>query len=248
MTISTIARLLILTMLPTGGFATSADDSTIEFETKTSFVFRIVLRNHVRVSAENGVVTLTGVVEDQADRQLAADMVGVLPGARHVIDHTVMRSSLREFSDGWLEHQIGRALQVKANVSADTTRISVRAGVVTLRGTVTNPVQGERTVACVREVAGVIAVVNNLVVAAESPGWRRHEEFVDDASITGLLRHAMRSHEDVLSGADIVVHARDGVITLTGTTSTEAVKALVLRLAGEVRGSRSVTSELVVTG
>jgi hyperosmotically inducible periplasmic protein len=63
-----IAFLLAAT-LPVALFASSSTDSKIEDAAKASYNYRTVLENHVTVKSNDGVVTLTGTVQDKDDRR-----------------------------------------------------------------------------------------------------------------------------------------------------------------------------------
>src|ERR1035438_10777095 len=87
-----IAFLLAAT-LPVALFASSSSDSKIENAAKASYNYRTVLEGHVNVKVNDGVVTLTGTVQDKDDKSLAADTVENLPGRSE--EHTSELQSLR---------------------------------------------------------------------------------------------------------------------------------------------------------
>ena len=85
MKIKTLAILFSCVAAPVALFAPSdnpspANDRKIEDAAKASYNYRTVLENHVKVKASDGVVTLTGTVQDKGDKDLAADTVENLPG------------------------------------------------------------------------------------------------------------------------------------------------------------------------
>src|SRR5512132_3587901 len=122
---------LVLIASPIVLFASSTADRKIEEAAKASYNYRTVLEDHVKVKAHDGVVTLTGTVQDKDDRALAADTVENLPGVTSVNNEIVVQSAYPEHSDSWMALKIRSRLLVKANVSAATTTVEVKDGVVT---------------------------------------------------------------------------------------------------------------------
>lgn len=76
--------LLVFIASPIALFASSEMDRKIEDAAKASYNYQTVLEDHVRVKAHEGVVTLTGTVQDKDDKALAEDTVKNLPGVTSV--------------------------------------------------------------------------------------------------------------------------------------------------------------------
>src|SRR5512133_1141995 len=84
MKINKLSALIALVACPLALLASSETDRKIEDAAKASYNYRTVLENHVKVKAQDGVVTLTGSVQDKDDKALAADTVENLPGVKGV--------------------------------------------------------------------------------------------------------------------------------------------------------------------
>lgn len=84
MKLQSLTTLFLLNAAPIALFASSETDRKIEDAAKASYNYRTVLEDHVRVKADDGVVTLTGTVQDTDDKNLAADTVENLPGVVRV--------------------------------------------------------------------------------------------------------------------------------------------------------------------
>src|SRR5882757_6752354 len=97
-----LPALLLLLASPIALFASTATDRKIEDAAKASYNYRTVLEDHVKVSAKDGIVTLTGVVQDKDDKALAADTVENLPGVTSVKNEIVVKSTVPEYSDSWI--------------------------------------------------------------------------------------------------------------------------------------------------
>ncbi len=140
-----LLALLTSIALPVAVFASSADDRKIEDAARASYNYHTVLENQVHVKAHNGVVTLTGTVDDKDNKALAVDTVENLPGVVSVKDEIKVDSKYPEKSDGWMALKIRSLLLVKGNVSATNTDVTVKDGNVTLGGTAETSAQKELT-------------------------------------------------------------------------------------------------------
>lgn len=233
---------------PIALFATPAVDRKIEDAAKASYNYRTVLDDKVKVKADDGVVTLTGTVQDKDDRDLAADTVENLPGVTSVKNDIKIESTYPDHSDGWMALKIRSRLLVKANVSVASTKVDVRDGVVTLTGTADNAAQKELTEIYAKEIDGVKSVKNDLVIKtpAAMANDRTVGEKVDDASITSQVKMALVGHKST-SALKTKVVTTDGVVRVTGVAKNEAEKSLVSKLAMDVRGTKSVTNDMTLS-
>ena len=245
MKIKNLSVLIALIASPIALFASSATDRKIEDAAKASYNYRTVLEDHVKVKSNDGIVTLTGTVQDKDDRDLAADTVENLPGVVSVNNEIKVESSYPEHSDGWMAFKIRSRLLVKGNVSATSTKVAVNDGMVTLTGTADNAAQKELTAAYAKDIDGVKSVDNQIEVMAKPGSNETMGDKIDDASITTQVKYALMRHKST-SALKTKVTTTDGVVRVTGDASSDAEKSLVSKLAGDVRGTRSVTNDMVV--
>jgi len=257
MKITKLSALLILAAGPIALFASSESDRKIEDSAKASYNYRTVLEDNVKVKSRDGVVTLTGTVQDKDDRALAQDTVENLPGVASVNNEITVKSTYPEHSDAWMAFKIRSRLLVKAHVSASSTKVAVNDGNVTLSGTADNAAQKELTEAYAKDIDGVRAVKNDIIVrdtaalaredAARDRDMKGESvgEKIDDASITTQVKYALLSHKST-SALKTKVTTTDGMVRITGDAATAAEKSLVTKLAEDVRGTRSVTNEMNV--
>jgi hyperosmotically inducible protein len=242
-----LTALIILLAGPAALFASHEDDRRIEAAAKASYNYRMVLEEHVKVKASDGVVTLTGTVQDQDQKALAEDTVENLPGVTAVKNELKIKSSHADRSDGWMAFKIRSQLLVKGNVSAASTKVAVKNGVATLSGTAENAAQKELTEIYAKEIDGVKSVKNDIVVKepTDAASHATMGEKIDDASITSQLKYALLTHKSTRA-LKTKVKTDDSVVTITGEASSDAEKALVTKLARDVRGVRSVNNEMTV--
>src|ERR1700704_3245551 len=128
MKIKNLSVLLTLIAGPIALLASPATDRKIEEAAKASYNYRTVLEDHVKVTANDGVVTLTGTVQDRDDKELAADTVENLPGVVSVKNEIKVEPAFPEHSDAWMALKIRSRLLVKGNVSAASTKVAVSNG------------------------------------------------------------------------------------------------------------------------
>ncbi len=241
-----ISILLLLLASPFALFASSETDRKIEEAAKASYNYRTVLEDNVKVKARDGVVTLTGTVQDSDHKALAADTVENLPGVTSVKNEIKIVSTYPERSDAWMAFKIRSRLLVKANVSAATTTVSVNEGVVTLTGTADNMAQKELTTVYAKEIDGVKSVENKIVIKEPTPSvGDTMAEKIDDASITTQVKYALLSHKST-SALKTKVTTNEGIVSISGDAASDAEKSLVTKLAQDVRGVRSVNNAMVV--
>ena len=240
-----LSTLLILLASPIALFASPETDRKIEDAATASHNYRTVLENHVKVRANDGIVTLTGTVQDKDERDLAEDTVKNLPGVTGVKNEIIIKPTHPERSDAWIAIKIRSRLLAKANVSAANTKVTVKDGAVTLGGTAYNQTQKELTEVYAQEIAGVKSVKNEMVVKEKPAKGEMIAEKIDDASITTLVKFSLLRHKRT-SALKTKVRTDDGVVTVTGVAADEAEKSLVTKLTQGVRGVKSVSNHMTV--
>ncbi|HYD84616.1 MAG TPA: BON domain-containing protein, partial [Opitutus sp.] len=95
-----------LLALPGSALADAETDRKIERAAQSSYNFRAILNNQVQVEANDGIVTLTGVVRDQQQKSLAEVTVRELPGVISVENKLETSSPMHERADGWIALKI----------------------------------------------------------------------------------------------------------------------------------------------
>lgn len=226
-------------------FASSDTDNKIEDAAKASYNYRTVLQDQVKVKAKDGVVTLTGTVDDKANKDLAADTVENLPGVVRVENKITVSDKYAEHSDAWIAFKIRSTLLTRANVSAADTQVTVKDGVVTLTGKAQNLAQKDLTESYAKDIDNVKSVKNELTVMAPASNAYTVAENIDDASITSQVKFALLSHRST-SALKTKVITKEGVVSISGEAASDAEKSFVTKLAEGIRGVKSVTNDMSV--
>ena len=175
-------------------FASADTDRRIEDAAKASYDYRTLLEGKVSVCANDGIVTLSGVVADKDSKAIAEDTVNNLPGVVGVVNEITLDPTLKEHSDAWIAWKIRYQLLVRANVSNRDTKVYVKDGTVMLTGTASTVSEKELVGVYASEIAGVKSVKNEILVITPLAETKTVTESIDDASITSHVKYALLTH------------------------------------------------------
>jgi hyperosmotically inducible periplasmic protein len=155
-----------------------------------------------------------------------------------IVANTPLRASK---SDDGIESSFKKSYVYQTYLKDDAVKIEAKDGVVTLTGSVvaeSHKALAEDTVA---NLPGVTRVDNQLATKAEVAAESADTWIGRKVTLTLLFhRH--------VNGRRTVVDVKDGVVTLTGTASSEAQKELTAEYASDIEGVKSVKNEMTVAG
>lgn len=223
-------------------------DNKIVSTFKNSYVYRTFLSSDsVEASAKNGIVTLTGTVEDESHKTLAQETIARLQGVIRVDNKLVTPSeAAAENADIWIARKVKLSLIFHFHVSASATTVEVKDRVVTLKGEATNMAQKELTSEYAGDIEGVKAVLNEMTLAkTPHPAKRSVGEKMDDASLFAQVYSALLLHRST-SALKTSVEIRDGQVSLTGIVKNPAEKALVTKIVSDIHGVTSVNNQMTI--
>jgi len=146
-------------------------------------------------------------------------------------------------SDAWLGEKVKATLLFHRNVSAGTTEVDVKDGIVTLRGDAASQAQKELTTEYAKDVEGVKEVKNEMTVSKSSKKTQTVGGKIDDASITAQIKMTLLFHRST-SALNTKVETNDGVVTMYGKASNAAEKDLVTKLVNDINGVKSVNNRM----
>jgi osmotically-inducible protein OsmY len=220
-------------------------DGRIESSFKESYVSQTYLKGDaVKAVSKDGVVTLSGSVNDASHKGLAEETAANLPGVKSVDNRLELKAQYpAEKSNEWLAMKIKAALLFHRNVSMVNTQVNVEEGIVTLRGEVASEAEKELT-AEYANVGGVKEVKNEMTVAkAPKNEGQTMQEKIDDASITAQVKMALLFHRST-SALKTSAATKDGIVTLSGKAKNAAEKNLVTKLVSDIHGVNSVVNNM----
>lgn len=222
-------------------------DSRIELSAKQSYLFRTYLQgDDIKIQSRDGAVTLTGVVSEYYQKSLAQEAVTALPGVKSVDNRLEVKGAFPTAnSDAWLRDKVKVTLLFHRSVSARTTVVDVKDGIVTLRGEAASQAQKELTAEYAKDVEGVKDVKNEMTVTKTSAKALTVGEKIDDASITAQIKMTLLFHRST-SALSTKVETNDGVVTLYGKANNTAEKDLVTKLANDINGVKSVNNRMTI--
>jgi len=222
-------------------------DSRIELAAKQSYVFKTYLQgDDIKIQSSGGVVTLTGIVSENSHKSLAQETVANLPGVESVDNRLEVKGAPPTAnSDAWLRDKVNVTLLFHRSFSADTPEVTVKNGIVTLRGDAGSPTQKELMTEYTRDVEGVKDVNNEMTVTKPPEKKRTVGETIDDASITAQVKMTLLYHRST-SVLNTTVTTKYGVVTLGGKASNAAEVSLATKFANDVNGVKSVDNRMTV--
>jgi hyperosmotically inducible protein len=222
-------------------------DNRIELSAKQSYLFNTYLTgDDIKIESRDGVVTLTGIVANIFNKSIAEETVAGLPGVKSVDNRLEIKGApLTENSDAWLRDKVKVTLLFHRSVSAGTTEVDVKDGIVTLRGKATSRAQKELTTEYAKDVEGVKEVNNEMTVTKTSKMKRTVGEKIDDASITAQVKITLLYHRST-SAINTKVETKLGVVTLYGKARNAAEMNLATKLANDVNGVKDVKNRMTI--
>ncbi|KAF0216326.1 MAG: transport-associated protein [Geobacteraceae bacterium] len=223
-------------------------DSRIESSAKKSYVFKTYLQgDDIKIQSREGAVTLTGTVNENFHKSLAQEAVAGLPGVRSVDNRLEVKDAApTPNSDAWLRDKVKVALLFHRRVSAGTTEVDVKDGIVTLRGDAASQAQKELTTEYAKDVEGVKDVKNEMTVSKHTEKRPRTiGEKIDDASITAQVNMTLLNHRST-SVLNTTVKTKRGVVTVGGKARNASEKELVTRLVSDINGVKGVKNRMSI--
>lgn len=232
MNVAMSAAVLLATSIPL--FASDTDDK-IESSFKQSYVYKTYLKDeHIAIESKDGAVTLSGDVLEEMHKPMAQDTVEALPGVKSVDNNIVIKN---DKSDRWIKMKIQTALLLHSNVRASKIEVSVKKGVVTLKGKAQSQVQKELITQYSKEVEGVKEVKNEMTITTSDK--------IDDASITAQVKMRLVINKAV-GAIQTNVTTTNGVVTLSGQAQNDVKRDLITKLAEDVEGVNDVVNKMTV--
>lgn len=221
----------------------------------------------IEVSVEDGSVTLKGVVENAAERELAAELAGNIDGVRGVnndlevdpalevpvVDEqsriTTDKTLAQRFDDATLAATVKSKLLWNSNTEGLDIQVRAESGVVSLSGNAGTPVAKELAGELVTNTEGVREVHNHLSISTADSASAEAQNAANDAAasisdswITSKVKSSFLYSRN-LDSLNIKVDTRDGFVSLSGTVLSNAEKRLAVETARNIRGVRGVDAD-----
>ncbi|MCU0231420.1 MAG: BON domain-containing protein [Acidobacteria bacterium] len=227
---------LLIAALLAAGPAAAAVPSDAKLATAVAQRFagaKGLSRELLRVSVQQGVASISGVVSDLSRSWRAREEAGSVAGIVEIVDRTTVRGAGRP--DAELLAAVEAALRKGKETARLPIAVSVEAGRVTLTGTISDGRRRFDAREAAARVPGVIAVVDRL----ETPPS-------DDVRI----REWASAQLDGSAGEGVdgryAVTVAAGVVTLRGTAPTVRARDQAARTVLGINGVKELSNEVTV--
>lgn len=224
----------------------------------TTYALSPYLRaNDLKVIVHEGKATLSGNVAEDVSKDLAKQIALGVDGIKSVDNKIEVvpnytakaKSGDRAFGEVVDDATITSAVKSKLLGSrhADglTADVDTARGKVKLTGSASSAEARDAAGKLAMNTHGVRAVSNQLIIEpVKAGGAKNGTADVADGWITTKVKSTFMYSSNV-NGSDIAVSTNGGIVTLTGKMDSGAERALAIELAGNVRGVKSVDSNLL---
>jgi osmotically-inducible protein OsmY len=190
---------------------------------------------HIGVTADNGIVTLTGHVRNYMEKHAAELAAGRVKGVRAVVEEIEVRlPDHARRNDDEIAAAVVQRLDWNVSVPDRAVRVTVEKGWVTLAGEVGWQYQRAAAGDDIRGMLGVVGTANDITI-------RRHP---NPSDICADIRQAL--HRGPYDPKTIHVTAVGGMVRLSGTVHTWYDRQMAGWTAWGAPGATTVDNDLRV--
>ena len=192
---------------------------------------------HIGVTAEDGIVTLTGHVPNYLEKSAAERAALSVRGVKAVAEEIEVRLPVQTSrSDDEIAHSAVERIAWEVSIPTDAVKVKVEEGWITLTGEVDWHYQRDAAERVTSGLRGVVGISNLTTI-------KPHINTVNIGHDIGTALH--RSWFDP---STIRVSAEGGKVTLQGTVHTPSDKWKAATTAWGAPGTTDVENDLVVVG
>jgi osmotically-inducible protein OsmY len=190
----------------------------------------------IGVTAKDGVVSLTGVVDSYLKKLEAENAAKKVIGVKALVEKIEVK-----FPSAWsksnveIANEVLTALNLNWSVPKDKVTVKVEDGWVTLEGELPWNYQKEAAKSAVHYLTGVKGVTNNIKIKSES------HDAIEKHDVENAIGRSW-----AVDDSDIHVEVSGTTVTLSGTVDSWYQKEEAGRIAWNTPGIWHVKNELVV--
>ncbi len=236
----------------------AAADAAITARIETTFLLNDYLSPfNINTTTKDGVVTLTGSVADDIQKDLATDLAKSVDGVKEVKNNlTVVGTVVSErpkrtwrerIDDATLAATVRSNLLYNKEFKGLKIGVGVEGGTVTLFGVVNTYYEKDRIEQIVMDTRGVDKVINHLTVHPSEGGnvlssatQKVADEWIEKRVATAITLNryiTMRS---------LNVKVDNGLCILTGSVDSEKQRELAQNLATSISGVEKVQNDITI--
>ena len=189
----------------------------------------------IGVSVQDGVVSLTGIVDSYAKKVEAENATKNVIGVRAIVEKIeVQVPNTWSKSDVEIANEVLSAFKHNWSIPSEKIKVKVEAGFVTLEGELPWNYQKVTAEIAASFLAGVRGISNHISIKSDS------KEALEKADIEKALRAS------TLDDSEISVEVDNTTVTLIGVVNSWAQKEEAGRIAWNTPGIWHVKNELLV--
>ena len=190
----------------------------------------------IKVTAIDGLVTLTGFVDGNLKKYKAEDVAKSIIGVKAVIEHIELKfTNDDEKSDDAIALEIIHALKADVQVPHDRITVRVENGWVTFEGDLPWNFQKQAAAAAIRPVEGIKVFTNAIRIQPDS------SDEIEQQAIQRALRRSSSMDDQ-----DIHVYVKENHVTLDGVVNSYFQKEEAERIAWSAPGIATLKNELSI--
>lgn len=195
-----------------------------------------VVAGHIGVTANDGVVTLTGHVESFVEKFAAETAARRVRGVKAVAEEIEVELPFERIrGDDDIAAAAIERLAWDTSVPPDAIAVKVEDGWITLTGQVLWYYQKQAAEQAVARLHGVIGISNQLVVKPK----------VDVSGISAKIKHALH-RSWLLDDEAVTVRAEGGHVYLTGTVQSPHDRQVAWATAWAAPGATGVDNDIAI--
>lgn len=193
---------------------------------------------HIGVAAQNGVVTLSGIVGSLAEKVAAEQAARRVKGVQGIAQKIVVRlPTAHRHTDEEIADRALKVLNWDLEVPDEQIQVKVENGIVTLTGTVTYQFQRAAADRDIRRLGGVTDLVNLIEIRPSA------DQVTDPVAVYHKIENALRRSAD-MEASHVSVEVSGSKITLRGRVKTWWERGLAESAAWSAPGVTEVDDQL----
>jgi osmotically-inducible protein OsmY len=196
----------------------------------------LLKNDEIGVDADNGVITLSGIVGSYIKKSQATDTAKKITGVKAVIEKIEVEfNNDDEKSDSEIAVDVLNALKSNKDIPFDRVQIEVENGHVTLDGKLEWNHQKEAAQKSASNIDGIKVLTNNILIETDS---------ADDIEKEAIERAIARNW--AMNNQDVQVYVSGNKVTLDGIVHSFYQKEEAERMAWNAPGVWTVNNELII--
>jgi osmotically-inducible protein OsmY len=190
----------------------------------------------IGVTVKDGVVTLSGIVNNYSKKAEAEHAAKNVSGVNAVVEKIEIKfDSNEKKNDNNLADEIVHSLKSKWDIPDNKIKVKVENGWITLDGELHWNYQKQTVIRSINSISGITGITNNIEIKSEI-----HDGIEKKDIEMALLRNW------AIDDSDIKVSVEDNVVNLSGKVDSWYQKDEAGRIAWNAPGVSKVRNEIIV--